>query len=136
MQLIMTFFVATVLSTCFSQLLVAQPPQVGPVPGVFYTELGHVLNIETDGDILLVSLDVPFVNADDFQNDNNVSPCGSSPRKELSYYALSLKDEANKFNEAILLSTYISGKQVRFMLQRCIGVFPQILGISLGKPLS
>jgi hypothetical protein len=149
MRLILTFFVATVLSICFSQLLVAQqttprpltaplgpPPQVGPVRGVFYTELGHILNIETEGDTLYASLDVSFVNAEDSQNGGNVSPCGSSPRKELSYYALSIKEsEVVKFNEAILLSAFISGKQVRFMLQGCIGAFPQIAGISIGKPL-
>jgi hypothetical protein len=153
MRLILTFSVATVLSICFSQLLVAQqttprppaapplgappPTAVAPVRGVFYTELGHILNIETEGDTLYASLDVSFVNAEDSQNGGNVSPCGSSPRKELSYYALSIKEsEVAKFNEAILLSAFISGKQVRFMLQGCIGVFPQILGISIGKPLS
>jgi hypothetical protein len=128
------------LPFCFPHLVATQPREISPgvvhpVPparGIFHTEFGHILGLETTdtGDTLLVKLDVPFVNSDDFQ-DGEVRPCEA----RLKVYASNLTEPQAKFNEAILLSAFVSGKEVRMILEGCLGTNPRIAGVGIGVKL-
>jgi hypothetical protein len=153
---------AVILVLTFRQQSLAQVTALGEAPAVEvrHSQFGHILGLETGwrDDTIGVKLELPappehaacdpdlyppaqgcFVNSYEFVPSFQLGTgfrreyCGGT--KPAKYYALDPKDPGVKVHEAVILSAFLSGRQVRLVIQGCIYDKPKIIGVNIGRPI-